>query len=70
MREPSEHLEENMLQILLPGPPTVGVFCTSKKKVAKITRSSSEVVLRTTKHIMIYPNSGLSLEVIALRLAI
>jgi hypothetical protein len=34
--------------------------------VVKITRSSSEVVLQTTKHNMIYPGSGPSLEVIAL----
>jgi hypothetical protein len=34
--------------------------------VVKITCSSSEVVLRIMKHTMIYPDSGPSLEVIAL----
>jgi hypothetical protein len=38
--------------------------------VVKITRSNSEVVLRTIKHMIIYPGSGPSLEVIALHLAI
>jgi hypothetical protein len=56
-----------MLQISLLGVPTVKVFCTGKNSVLKITCSSSEVVLRTTKHTMIYPGSGSSLEVIALR---
>jgi hypothetical protein len=32
-----------------------------------IEHSSSKVVLRTMKHIVIYPSLGLSLEVIALR---
>jgi hypothetical protein len=45
---------------------TVGVFYTSKNRVVRITHSSSEVVLRTTKNTMIYPDSGPSLEVIAL----
>jgi hypothetical protein len=35
----------------------------------KITHSSSEVVLRTTKHTMIYPALGPSLKIIALHLA-
>jgi hypothetical protein len=45
-----------MLQIPLLGTPIVTVFCTCKNKVIKITRFSSEVVLRTTKHTMIYPS--------------
>jgi hypothetical protein len=56
-----------MLQRPLPSVLTVGVFYTGKNRVVKITCSSSEVVLQTTKHIMIYPSSGPSLEVIALR---
>jgi hypothetical protein len=44
----------------------VGVFYTVKNMVVKIVRSSSKVILRTTKHIMIYPDSCPSLEVIAL----
>jgi hypothetical protein len=55
-----------MLQILLLGVPTVDVFYTYKNKVVKIARSSSGVVLRTTKHTVIYPGLG-SLNVIALR---
>jgi hypothetical protein len=43
-----------------------GVFYTGKKKVVKITCSSSDVVLQTTKHTVIYPGPGPSLEVIAL----
>jgi hypothetical protein len=35
--------------------------------VVKITCSSSEVVLQTIKHTVIYPSSGPSSEVIALR---
>jgi hypothetical protein len=46
---------------------SVSVFCTGKNRVVKIARSSSEMVLQTTKHTMIYPGSGPSLEVIALR---
>jgi hypothetical protein len=46
---------------------SVSVFCTGKNRVVKITRSSFEMVLQTTKHTMIYPDSGPSLEVIALR---
>jgi hypothetical protein len=44
----------------------VGVFCTGKDRVVKITRSSNEVVLQTIKHMVIYHGSSLSLEVIAL----
>jgi hypothetical protein len=45
----------------------VGVFCTNKNRVVKIACSNCEIVLRTTKHTMIYPDSGPFLEVIALR---
>jgi hypothetical protein len=38
--------------------------------VVKIARYSPEVVLRTTKHTVIYPGSGPFLEVIALRPAV
>jgi hypothetical protein len=34
-----------MLQIPLPGVPTVGVFFINKNRVVKIVRSSSEMVL-------------------------
>jgi hypothetical protein len=59
-----------MLQIPLPDTPTVGVFYTGKNRVVKIVRSSSEMVLRTTKHTMINPSSGPSLEVIAIQPAV
>jgi hypothetical protein len=45
----------------------VSVFYTRKNRVVKIVHSSSEVVLRTTKHTIIYPGLGLTLEVIAIR---
>jgi hypothetical protein len=45
---------------------TVGVFSLARYRVVKITRSYSEVVLRTTKHTIIYPGSDPSLKVIAL----
>jgi hypothetical protein len=48
----------------------VGVFCTSKNRVVKIARSSSEMILWTIEHAMIYPGSSLSLEVIVLHPAI
>jgi hypothetical protein len=48
----------------------VSVFWTDKNRVVKITCSSVEVVLQTTKHTMIYPGLGPSLEVIALHPAI
>jgi hypothetical protein len=48
----------------------VSVFCTGKNRVVKITHFSSDVVLQTIKHVIIYPGSGSSLEVIALRPAI
>jgi hypothetical protein len=44
---------------------TLSVFFTpARYMVVKITRSCSEVVLQTTKHTMIYLDSGPSLEVI------
>jgi hypothetical protein len=46
---------------------TVGVFNTGKNRVVKIVCSSSKMVLRTTKHTVIYPGSNPSLVVIALR---
>jgi hypothetical protein len=49
---------------------SVGVFCTGKSRVFKIAHSSFEVVLRTTKHTVIYPGSCPSLEVIALYLVL
>jgi hypothetical protein len=58
------------LQIPVPSALTVGVFYTGKNRVVKIARSSSEMVLLTTKHTMISPGSGPSLEVIALSLAV
>jgi hypothetical protein len=70
MKEPSEHLEEKCAANPLPDAPTIGIFCTGKNRVVKITHSSSDIVLRTTKHTMIYPDSGTSSEVIVLRLAV
>jgi hypothetical protein len=43
------------------------LFAMARYRVVKIAYSYSEVVLRTTKHTMVYPGSGPSLEVIALR---
>jgi hypothetical protein len=45
-------------------------FTPIRYRVVKITCSYSEVVLWTTKHTIIYPSSGPSLEVIALHLAV
>jgi hypothetical protein len=45
-------------------------FALANYVVVKITRSSSDVVLQTTKHTVIYPGSGCSLEVIDLRLVV
>jgi hypothetical protein len=45
-------------------------FALARCKVVKITRSYSEMVLQTTKHTKIYPGSGSSLKVIALRLVV
>jgi hypothetical protein len=45
-------------------------FALIRYKVIKITHSYSEVVFWTIKHNMVYPGSGPSLEVIALRLAV
>jgi hypothetical protein len=36
----------------------VDVFCTCKNRVIKIMHSSSEMVLRTINHIIIYPGSA------------
>jgi hypothetical protein len=41
-------------------------FAPTRYRVLKIACSSSEVVLRTMKHIVIHPSSGPSLQVIAL----
>jgi hypothetical protein len=49
-----------------PGLEPVGVFCTGKNSVVKITCSNSEMVLQTTKRTMIYPGSSPFLEVVAL----
>jgi hypothetical protein len=59
-----------MLQINLPDTLIVSVFYTGKNRVVKIMHSSSEVVLRTIKHTIIYSSSGPSLEIIALRPAV
>jgi translation initiation factor 6 (eIF-6) len=59
-----------MLQISLPGMPTIGVFCTGKNRMVKIARSSSKMVLQTIKHTIIYPSSDPSSEVIALHPAV
>jgi hypothetical protein len=58
---------KSTLQIPLAGAPTVGVFCAGKNRVVKIARSYFEMVLQTTKHMVIYPGSAPPpLEVIAL----
>jgi hypothetical protein len=67
MMEPSERLEENHATNLPTWRQLSVFFCTGKNRVVKITHSSFEMVLRTTKHTMIYPISGPSLKVIALR---
>jgi hypothetical protein len=46
--------------------PFVGVFYTGKNMVVKIMHFSSEVVLRSIEHTMIYPGSDLSFKLIAL----
>jgi hypothetical protein len=43
------------------------LFALTRYRVLKIAHSCSKVVLQTTKHTMVYPSSGPSLEVIALR---
>jgi hypothetical protein len=45
-------------------------FALARYRVLKIARSCFEVVLRTTKHTMVYLDLGPSLEVIALRPAV
>jgi hypothetical protein len=42
----------------------------ARYRVVKITRSDSELVLRTTKHMVIYPGLDPSLEVITLHLVV
>jgi hypothetical protein len=42
----------------------------ARYRVVKIAHSYSEVVLRTTKHTMVYLGADPSLEVIALRLVV
>jgi hypothetical protein len=42
------------------------IFALARYRLVKIVHSSSEVVLRTTKHMVIYPDSGPSSKVIAL----
>jgi hypothetical protein len=67
MRELSECLKEKHTANPHPGTPTVSVFCIGKNRVVKIAHSRSELVFQTTKHMVIYPDSDPSLEVIALR---
>jgi hypothetical protein len=45
-------------------------FAPARYKVVKIRHSCFEVVLQTIKHTMVYPDSGPSLEVIALHLVV
>jgi hypothetical protein len=70
MKEPTELLEEKYAA----NPPSWRInyqcFFTDKNRVVTITCSSFEMVLQTTKHTMIYPGLGPSLEVIAIRPAI
>jgi hypothetical protein len=60
------------LGLVLPHPSVcLSVFAAlTKYRVVKIACFSSEVVLQTMKHTIIYLGSGPSLEVIALRLVI
>jgi hypothetical protein len=44
----------------------LSVFCTGKNRVVKIAHSSFEMILQTTKHAMIYPSLGPSIEVIVI----
>jgi acid stress-induced BolA-like protein IbaG/YrbA len=48
----------------------VGVFCTDKNRVVMIARSIYEMVLRTTKHTMIYAGLDSSFKVIAIHAAV
>jgi hypothetical protein len=48
----------------------VVLFSLARYRVVKITRSYTEVVLRITKHTIVYPGSSPSSEVIALHLAV
>jgi hypothetical protein len=45
-------------------------FSLVRYRVVKITHSYFKVVLRTTKHTIVYHGSGPSMEVIALRPAV
>jgi hypothetical protein len=45
-------------------------FALARYRVVKIAHYSFEVVLRTTKHTVVYSSLGPSLKVIALRLAV
>jgi hypothetical protein len=45
-------------------------FALAGYRVVKIVRSSSDVVLQTMKHTIIYSSSGPSSEVIALHLVV
>jgi hypothetical protein len=49
---------------------SVGVFYTGKNSVVKIAHSGFDVVLKTTKHIMICPDSDPSFKVIATYLTV
>jgi hypothetical protein len=70
MSEPSECPEEKHA----PNPPSwcqlSMFFIPEKYRVVKIVHSNFEVVLQITKHTVIYPGLGPSLEVIALLLAV
>jgi hypothetical protein len=59
-----------VLQIPLHGMQLSVFSAPARYWVVKIVCSSSEVVLQTTKHIVIYPGSDPSLEVITLRQAV
>jgi hypothetical protein len=45
-------------------------FALVRYRVVKIICSSSKVLMKTMKHIVIYPGSGPSLDVIVLRLVV
>jgi hypothetical protein len=51
-------------------PPLSLFFAPARYKVVKIMHSCSEVVLGTTKHTIVVPSLGPSLEVITLRPAV
>jgi hypothetical protein len=80
MKEPTEEIRQCLSFILLAREKifvraeicleTIGGFCNYKNRVVKITYSSSEMVLLTTKYTMIYPGSGPFIEAIALHPAV